>query len=73
MPREKIYCKPDDCDNCPYPDCIGTFVTKKTPGRKKMNPEVVRQRRLAYQRVYYLEHKEKQQEWAREYYIKNKG
>ena len=71
-------CEHDDCLTCPYPDCISSKgpksakKVKKKPGRKKMDPEVVHQNRLTYQRKYYADRKEKYQEYMRNYYQTHK-
>lgn len=61
--RIEMVCEHDNCFTCPYPDCISDTEPmasgKGKPGRKKMNPEEVRQHRLEYQRRYNQEHKEK--------------
>lgn len=69
-------CEHDDCMTCPYPDCISKTGpknrVKKKPGRKKMDPEEVRKHRLAYQRRYYQEHKEKYKAYMLDYYKEHK-
>ena len=67
---KKIKCSPEDCDNCPYSDCIGEI--KKRPGRKALPPEVLKEHRRAYDRQYYLEHKEQHNAYYREYYRRKK-
>ena len=71
-------CEHDDCFTCPYKDCINKAEpkiekVKKKPGRKKMNPEVVKQHRLEYQRKYNKEHKEKIYAYMKEYYKEHKA
>ena len=64
-------CQHNDCFTCPYKDCISekdNSGEKKRPGRKKMNPEVVRQNRLRYQREYYQQHRDKLNEINKQYY-----
>lgn len=68
---EKIYCQPDDCENCPYDDCIGTI--KKKPGRKKLPPEELHQHRLEYNRWYNRQHREERNRKNRERYHKRKN
>lgn len=69
-----MVCEHNDCFTCPYPECIGKKDPgeKKKPGRKKMNPEEVKKHRLAYQRKYYQEHKEKYKEYMINYYNEHK-
>lgn len=66
-------CTHEDCFTCPYDDCISdkSPVSKKR-GRKKLPPEVVRQHRLAYQRKYNKEHKEKLAAQMKKYYQEHK-
>ena len=67
----KIYCKPEDCDNCPYDDCIGDI--KQKPGRKPLPPEVVYQHRLEYNRRYNEAHREEINRKNRERYHRKKN
>lgn len=69
-----MICEHNDCFTCPYPECIGEKAPgkKKKPGRKKMDPEEVKKHRLAYQRKYYQEHKEKYKEYMISYYYEHK-
>lgn len=60
----KIYCQPEDCDNCKYDDCIGTIRQK--PGRKRLSDEERRRRRNERSREFYRTHTE----YFREYYRK---
>ena len=69
----KIYCQPNDCDSCPYPDCIGEIKIKKKPGRKKLPDAIVRQHRLEYNRKYREEHKEQIRKQNREGYYRRKN
>lgn len=68
----RIYCQPNDCDNCPYEDCIGEIKIKKKPGRKKLPDAIVHQHRLEYNRKYREEHREQIRKQNRENYYKNK-
>lgn len=64
----KIYCQPEDCDNCKYDDCVG--IIKQKPGRKKMDPAVRRQHKLESARKYNAEHRERINQMNRENYRK---
>jgi hypothetical protein len=71
-------CEHDDCFTCPYKDCIKNTEpkvdkVKKKPGRKKKNPEEVRQHRLEWQRKYNAEHKDKIYAYMKEYYKEHKA
>lgn len=72
-----MICEHDNCFTCPYPDCISDTEPRASgkgkPGRKKMNPEEVRQHRLEYQRRYNKEHKEKIYAHMKEYYKEHKA
>lgn len=65
-----IYCQQEDCDNCKYDDCIGTI--RKKPGRKKMDPEVVKEHRRLYSLQYFYNHREKMNKYSKEYYYKKR-
>ena len=69
-------CEHDNCETCPYADCISDIgprvKEKKKPGRKKIDPELKRQRALAWQREYYQKHKDKYHKYYQEYYQENK-
>lgn len=57
-------CEHGDCFTCPYSDCISDKAkVKGKPGRKKMDPEVVRQHRLAYQKEYYKNNPDKYKQY----------
>ena len=59
------------CDNCPYPDCVGTIRQK--PGRKKLPPDIKHQHRLEYDRKYREEHREEIRIKSRERYHEKKN
>lgn len=67
---KKIICQPTDCDNCPYPDCIGTIRKKR--GRKPLPPEVLHQHRLEQNRRYQEAHREEINRKNRERYHRKK-
>lgn len=78
-------CSHTNCLTCPYPDCISETGPmsesdatetenrpKKKRGRKKLDPEVKKQRARDWQKQYYYAHKKEHAIKAREYYHKNK-
>lgn len=67
----KIYCRPDDCEHCPYNDCIGTVRQK--PGRKPLPKEVLHQHRLEQNRRYQESHREEIRRKNRERYYAKKN
>ena len=69
--KKKIYCQPTDCEHCPYPDCIG--IVRQKPGRKKMDPDIVHQHRLSYNRRYNAAHREEINQKNRERYYAKKN
>ena len=68
---EKIYCRPEDCDNCKYEDCIGTI--RKKPGRKPLPKEVLHQHRLEQNRRYQEKNREEIRRKNRERYHAKKN
>lgn len=66
-------CKHDDCFTCPYADCISDRKAEpKKRGRKKLDPEELRQRRNARARHYHETHKEEHRAYMRKYYAEHK-
>jgi len=61
-------CNHDDCFTCPYPDCVHDAKAR----RPKLTPEERKERRKAYLRRYYMEHKENLAEEAHKRYLRKK-
>ena len=69
-----MICTISNCDDCPYSDCIAEAkAEKKKRGRKKMDPAIVRQHRLDYNKRYYRAHKTELNEKAKERYHEKKN
>lgn len=69
-------CEHSDCFTCPYDDCIsdiGPMKERKKPGRKKLPPEELHKHRLAYNRKYNAEHKEKMGQYMKTYYQEHRA
>ena len=66
-------CKHTDCFTCPYPECISEAgPAKNDVKRKKLDPQVRKQRARDYQKQYYLAHREECALYAKQYYERNK-
>ena len=63
----------DKCFSCDLPECVDTCNRpREKRGRKPLDPEVKRQKKLAYNREYNKKHRERLNAMMRENYYRKK-